>query len=274
MSRDPLAAFSASSASPPSSPGGPATAAAVLPENSASASTVGSFSPQSAAGSSATGPAPQLSGGAAAATKPRSCVTCRTRKVRCDKGSPCSNCRRAGIACVLPSLDRPPRWARRLERITQAQARSQPQSHAQVQQEPDPAVDQVMERLRNLESLVQELSNQLEQAHAGANNANTGANSHGNLTSHSKPNPNDGHTAGRCLEKSPASSTPPAVSPANSSNIQGQFGRLVIGDANRSRYVSSGFWSRVNDEVRWRDWLLAVLLSSEVVITTADVGCS
>jgi hypothetical protein len=49
------------------------------------------------------------------AAKLRSCVTCRQRKVRCDKRAPCSNCRRADIACVFPSLDRPPRWARRIK---------------------------------------------------------------------------------------------------------------------------------------------------------------
>lgn len=49
--------------------------------------------------------------------KPRSCFVCRRRKVRCDKTSPCSNCRRANIPCLVPSstADRPPRWARRLE---------------------------------------------------------------------------------------------------------------------------------------------------------------
>ncbi|KAH6976630.1 hypothetical protein EDB80DRAFT_739926 [Ilyonectria destructans] len=49
--------------------------------------------------------------------KLRSCVVCRSRKVRCDKLSPYSNCRRANIPCVVPSNDRPPRWARRLERV-------------------------------------------------------------------------------------------------------------------------------------------------------------
>lgn len=33
------------------------------------------------------------------------------------------------------------------------------------------------------------------------------------------------------------------------SRVQTQFGRLVLHDASRSRYVSSGFWARVNDEV-------------------------
>ncbi|KAK1837621.1 fungal specific transcription factor domain-containing protein, partial [Colletotrichum chrysophilum] len=37
------------------------------------------------------------------ALNPRSCVTCRRRKVRCDKQMPCSNCRRAVIQCIFPA---------------------------------------------------------------------------------------------------------------------------------------------------------------------------
>jgi len=86
-----------------------------------------------------------------------------------------------------------------------------------------------MERLRNLESLVKDLSGQLEQANAAAS-ANASA----------------------AASNSPESSTEnqKEASPgANTGTIQKQFGRLVLKDANKSRYISSGFWSRVNDEV-------------------------
>jgi Fungal Zn(2)-Cys(6) binuclear cluster domain len=33
----------------------------------------------------------------------RSCLFCRTRKVKCDRGKPCVNCLRAGSECVYPS---------------------------------------------------------------------------------------------------------------------------------------------------------------------------
>ena len=161
----------------------------------------------------------------AAPQKLRSCVVCRSRKVRCDKQSPCSNCKRAGIPCVVPSADRPPRWARRMERFAQNAAAGG--KSAQVAA-PPPA--QVMERLRNLESLVKDLSSQLEQAHA-LSNPSTG-NSPASST-----NDHDGeHRAA-------------THSPAGGSSIQSQFGRLVLNDAGRSRYMSSGFWSHVNDEV-------------------------
>ena len=44
---------------------------------------------------------------------PRSCVTCRRRKVRCDKRNPCSNCVKQGIECIFPGPGRAPRKARK-----------------------------------------------------------------------------------------------------------------------------------------------------------------
>ncbi|TVY14646.1 Bikaverin cluster transcription factor bik5 [Lachnellula arida] len=164
--------------------------------------------------------------------KKRSCVVCRSRKVRCDKLSPCSNCRRANIACVFPSTDRPPRWARRL-------AASNPQQVPAVSQNPDPAATQVMERLRNLESLVKDLSGQLEVANAAAAaNSVAGGSSGVNSPGSSSHDRDTGHQK----EASPSTNT-------GNVGLQKQFGRLVLQDANRSRYVNSGFWSRVNDEL-------------------------
>jgi hypothetical protein len=36
---------------------------------------------------------------------PRSCVGCHRRKVRCDRGVPCTNCSRLGFTCVYPTKD-------------------------------------------------------------------------------------------------------------------------------------------------------------------------
>lgn len=151
--------------------------------------------------------------------KVRSCVTCRTRKVRCDKESPCSNCRRANIPCVLPSTDRPPRWARRLNRNVHAEGT------ATASNIPPEALD----RIRQLESLVKDLSGQLERAVAGSSSGvgSPASSSH----DHSTDVRGDD------------------VSNTNNGGVQKAFGRLVIQDSNRSRYVTSGFWSRVNDEV-------------------------
>lgn len=175
--------------------------------------------------SASVGPSPRAGASStpAGGVKLRSCATCRTRKVRCDKLSPCSNCRRANIPCVLPSVDKIPRWARRLERVANS---------AKAAKEADPNVNQVMERLRTLEGLVKELSSQLEQANAASARGSPAANSPDNSNQDLNPD--------RKADTSPAT---------NVSSINSQFGRLVLGDAGQSRYVSSGFWSRVNDEV-------------------------
>lgn len=148
------------------------------------------------------------------ASKPRSCVTCRTRKVRCDKKSPCSNCRRANISCVLPTIDQQPRWARRLQQ--------------------GPSGD-VMNRLRSLEALVKHLSSQLDEAHAAASAT---ASAGGSPDVNSSGSGHNADTNNRIGSLS-----------ANPGRMDTRFGRLVVDDPNRSHYVGSGFWSRVNDEV-------------------------
>ncbi|KAK8030150.1 transcriptional regulator family: Fungal Specific TF [Apiospora rasikravindrae] len=166
------------------------------------------------------------------APKPRSCVVCRSRKVRCDKLSPCTNCRRANIPCVLPSADRPPRWARRLDRSNLAAASSGAHQPSANDSNSGAAV-LVVERLQKLESLVKDLSSQLEQAQAAASATNSGspANSTGSSTRREAENRGDSPSAhlGRSTTR--------------------QSGKLVIQDADRSRYVSSDFWSKINDEL-------------------------
>lgn len=167
----------------------------------------------------------------ARAPKLRSCLVCRTRKVRCDRQSPCSTCRQANIACVVPSTARPPRWARRLERLTNNAAASS----ATAPQDPDPGVAKVMERLRNLEYLVKELSGQLEVANAAASSAAGGS--------------SGANSPGSSIQDRDAEHQRDSSIATKSGGVQKQFGRLVVQDTSRSRYVSSGFWSRVHDEV-------------------------
>lgn len=79
--------------------------------------------------SSAAGPTPN----------PRSCVTCRRRKVKCDKNNPCSHCVRAKIDCVYPGPGRAPRKSRK------------------------PPDAELLERLRRLEGVVSSLNAQVEE---------------------------------------------------------------------------------------------------------------
>ncbi|KIW29504.1 uncharacterized protein PV07_05317 [Cladophialophora immunda] len=192
-------------------------------EKTATATATASARPPSTAPVPSQGPGSKL----------RSCLVCRSRKVRCDKQSPCSNCRRANIACVIPSADRPPRWARRLHHLTN----KAPASNTSAPQDTNADLDKVMERLHNLEHLVKELSDQLEQARAAATSSTGG--------SASEVNSPESSTQHRDLEHENNPSSPAT----DISNIRRQFGRLVLQDASRSHYVSSAFWSRVDDEL-------------------------
>lgn len=167
---------------------------------------------------------------AATSSKLRSCIVCRSRKVRCDKLSPCSNCRKAKIPCVIPSNDRPPRWARRLERNGNLrEALSSPKSTHDA----NSGLNPVIERLHNLENLVKELRGQLEQANASA-------------TLHKGESTSRVDSIRNNDTYLPIDATSAAV---RTSEAQNEFGRLVVQDVNHSRYISSGFWARMNDEV-------------------------
>ncbi|KAK4226421.1 fungal-specific transcription factor domain-containing protein [Podospora fimiseda] len=93
------------------------------------------------------------------AVRAQSCVTCRARKVKCDKASPCSNCKRYGIACMLPP-HRTPRWARR------ATATGSPSHPPQISKKPSSSrrseSSHVLERLEKLEKLVKELGGEAQ----------------------------------------------------------------------------------------------------------------
>ena len=74
----------------------------------------------------------------------RSCVTCRRRKVKCDKKNPCTNCAKAGSVCVFPAPGRAPR---------------RPRQGGKVVSEREA---ELLKRLRRLEGVVEESSGQVE----------------------------------------------------------------------------------------------------------------
>ncbi|KAL9079819.1 MAG: hypothetical protein Q9157_001328 [Trypethelium eluteriae] len=129
------------------------------------------------------------------------------------------------------SQDRPPRWARRFERRTNNAATWDAPSPQDV----DPNIDQTLKRLRNVENIVKELSGQLEQARAETSSSR-GASSTGNSPGSSTRS----RDAGQQRQTSPETYT---------TGINEHFGRLVVQDTSHIRYVSSSFWSRIDDEL-------------------------
>ncbi|KAF9883141.1 hypothetical protein FE257_004061 [Aspergillus nanangensis] len=146
----------------------------------------------------------------------RSCVTCRRRKVRCNKRCPCSNCARAGIECIFPPPGRAPRKSKR------------------------PQDAELLSRLRRLEGVIEHLNEKNVASTTQSPQAPQPAS-----TAPTEECPGEGISqqgAGGC----PFSFDP--KKPHQPRNLEHEFGRLVI-DEGRSRYVSNRFWASLGDEI-------------------------
>lgn len=153
---------------------------------------------------------------------PRSCTTCRKRKVRCDKRRPCANCSKANIECIFPGPGRAPRRSRK------------------------PPDTELLARLRRLEGVVQSLGKGLEDDGGSIEASGTDMEpfkppgfAEDDASSKSCPPSNeDGifglHTANREHQ--------------DSEKIFKEFGRLTV-EGGRSRYVSNKFWVSLSEEV-------------------------
>lgn len=187
---------------------------------------------------------------------PRSCVTCRRRKVRCDKHMPCSNCRRAQIPCIFPAPGRAPRRPRPKDPNAPPK---QPSSEREIE---------LMKRLRKLEGIVEELSGQIEveTARNQSSSGNSPEATANNGTDHnhatgSGPRVERADSVTAHSQGSPSTpGDPRTMSPYNfnassgkllhrQESVNKKFGRLVINDHGKTRYVSSAFWSKITDEV-------------------------
>jgi len=190
----------------------------------------------------------------ASALNPRSCITCRRRKVRCDKQVPCANCRRAQIACIFPAPGRAPRRPRPKD------PNAPPKNSSEREVE-------LMKRLRKLEGIVEELSGQIDvDPTSGRHQSSSGDSPEAGVEAH-----RSGSLGGSSDQNSPSrtqaaqkDSVSPLPTESGSDNLRGSvtrqgssglhktFGRLVLNEKGKSRYVSNAFWSRLNDEVSWR----------------------
>lgn len=159
---------------------------------------------------------------------PRSCVTCRRRRVRCDKTMPCSNCRRAQSDCMYPAPGRAPR-----QMHTHTQAHPVPASgHSEREMD-------LMDRLRKLEKLVYEMSGQ----------GTTSENEVGANTSEPPKIQND-IKSGQSIVEATQEKVKKDTQNLCFSQVNKQLGRLVLHEGDPTpRYVHSGFFVKLNDEV-------------------------
>ena len=150
--------------------------------------------------------------GAGSVLNPRSCVTCRKRKVKCDKKQPCSNCSKAHIECIFPRPGRAPRRAKK------------------------PQDAELLARLRRLEGVVQKLGK--------GSDGEEGASPEGQ-------SPDVGDKAPPAIPRLGASDKEKQEMLSGlggTLKIEKDIGQLNIGEG-RSRYVSNTFWASLTDEV-------------------------
>jgi len=158
---------------------------------------------------------------------PRSCVTCRKRKVKCDKLHPCSNCNRAHIHCVFPAPGRAPRKVRKI-----GEGRDK----------------ELLERLRRLEGVVKgmgvevpggketnHLSNEAERDESVLQKRD--AEQHNGSTANGAPSVDaeeDFQRKTRLVD--------------HRGSFENRFGRLVVNEG-KSRYINNSFWANLSNEV-------------------------
>lgn len=201
-----------------------------------------------------TGPA------SASATKhlySRSCGTCRRRKVRCNKESPCSNCVKSGAECVFPSPGRAPR-------------RSKGSSNTQLHS-----------RLKRLENVIESIRADNDTNSNTANNAYMRVSTNGETTTSPVISPlstaprddaakNNQGLHGR--EKGCSRNIMALDSKDFARESQTGGGRMVVNQG-RSRYVGNRLWASLGDEVFFcLNFLKRLYFLSERILTILDRG--
>ncbi|PNS15641.1 hypothetical protein CAC42_4093 [Sphaceloma murrayae] len=158
---------------------------------------------------------------------PRSCVTCRRRKVKCDKSHPCANCVRAHIECVFPTPGRAPRRPRK---------------------QPDSRDTELLDRLRRLEGVVKGLGVDVSTSSGhpvdlAVKDARTQDEHHSGASS-----PHSEQPVRRSAEGCPNARKDDQEEQPNHGPLENRFGRLVVSEG-RSRYVNTSFWASLSNEV-------------------------
>ncbi|CAK3762626.1 transcriptional regulatory [Lecanosticta acicola] len=165
---------------------------------------------------------------------PRSCVTCRRRKVKCDKLHPCSNCNRAHIECIFPAPGRAPRKPRKA-----GEGRDK----------------ELLERLRRLEGVVKGMGVEVPNKEGEPapknidNDTRAGTNSTGQVHGASESN---GNGFNRTVAKDQADqdfhNKTRWVEEQQKGRFENKFGRLVVNEG-KSRYINNSFWASLSNEV-------------------------
>ncbi|KAH6724423.1 fungal-specific transcription factor domain-containing protein [Leptodontidium sp. MPI-SDFR-AT-0119] len=145
-----------------------------------------------------------------------SCLTCRRRKIKCDKLSPCSHCVRSHSHCDYAPRKRAPKRSKK---------------NADNGREAE-----LLSRLNKLEGTVKELSGQLD-APPAAQIQQPASNHVSNVES---------TTSKSLFGRAIAGQAVPAG--AGGTRIEESFGTLVLSDGGTTRYLNN-YWARLTEEV-------------------------
>jgi len=163
---------------------------------------------------------------------PRSCITCRRRKVKCDKKQPCAHCVRAHIDCDFPSPGRAPRKPRK------------------------PQDSELIERIKKLEGMVRSLGVQARVQGEEVQNGREEETSPSTVTEGSaelkkeeeltreERIPKTHHE----LKEIKQEKFDQDRKKSSVTGLENRFGRLVV-DEGRSRYINPSFWANLSNEV-------------------------
>ncbi|CAH0020402.1 unnamed protein product [Clonostachys rhizophaga] len=149
------------------------------------------------------------------AQAPRNCVSCKERKVRCDRRRPCFNCTKAGRECVFPTTGRILRQPQRMRREPMVRSEKE--------------ID-LMDRIRRLENVVTTLrgASQTEQDEDFTN---------------SEMSVSDDMEQGEAIASSSATWRR-HYTPSNDSADIG----VMVGKERGRLYVGDGFWADMQQE--------------------------
>jgi hypothetical protein len=167
--------------------------------------------------------------------RPQSCFLCRRRKVRCNKESPCSTCRRAQVPCIYP-VGRAPRQTRIRRHGTQSMAESD-----------------LAEKVSMLELMIEKLGDRIN-GEPGLESAVPSIPSR--VASHTQtctPKDSPSHSLSpetHCQELERDELTTDPGHSVRSHELQHKLGRLVLHEESGSkRYVCDGIWAKLDEEV-------------------------
>ena len=165
----------------------------------------------------------------------RSCVTCRRRKVKCDKQVPCTNCKKAQSQCVFPAPGRAPRRPRQGKVVTEREA-------------------ELLKRLRRLEGVVEELSGQVEieavkhspgSDHSHKDGDSTGGSNKSNTVRVVGMDEGTGTRKTWVARVFNMGDGPPKTA-FGADQMNNAMGRLVL-DEGKSSYVANPFWASLTE---------------------------